>query len=143
MVSSYVQASTSTSYDSAAASRAAGVSGSGSLKVTLLWDFSGDIDLIVNQANGKDIYYGNTSESSYGAHYSGDQRGGSGSYESIRWTRPGTGTYDVFVRARDIPSGGGLVKVVVKNGSDTTVYTTKIRKTGSDFKDVRICQFSY
>ena len=111
--------------------------------MTLLWDFSGDIDLIVNQANGKDIYYGNTSESSYGAHYSGDQRGGSGSYESIRWTRPGTGTYDVFVRARHIPSGGGLVKVVVKNGSDTTVYTTKIRKTGSDFKDVRICQFSY
>ena len=143
VIDNYVEANTSTARDSQAERRAASVGRNAPLKITLLWDFSGDIDLIVNQANGKDIYYGNTSESSYGAHYSGDQRGGSGSYESIRWTRPGTGTYDVFVRARDIPSGGGLVKVVVKNGSDTTVYTTKIRKTGSDFKDVRICQFSY
>ena len=30
---------------------------SGTLKVTLLWNFQGDIDLHVKQPNGKEIYY--------------------------------------------------------------------------------------
>ncbi len=144
VVSSYVEANTSTSYDSGAVSRANSVGFNGPVKVTLLWDASNDLDLIVNQANMTDIYYSNRIDSSYGASHSGDNTGGRNSYESISWARPGSGIYDVFVRVRgSIPSSGVPVKVVVKNGSNTTTYATCIRKSGSDNKDVRIVQFRY
>lgn len=143
MVSSYVRANTSTAYDSEAVSRANSLSGSGPLKVSLLWDFSNDLDLIVNTNNGTDIYYNNSSDSATGAHHSGDNRGGSSrNSESAYWTNPAHGVYDVFVRARGTISNK-TVRVVVKNGSNTTVYTTSINKTSDGYKDIRICQFEY
>ena len=38
-------------------SQAMTVGESGQLKITLLWDFPGDIDLHVEQPNGREIYY--------------------------------------------------------------------------------------
>ena len=144
VVSEYVEAETSTAPDSQAVSRANSVGRNTSLKVTLLWDSSNDLDLIVNQANGTDIYYGNRNDSSYGARHTGDRTGGNRSFESVSWTNPGSGIYDVFVRVRGtVPRAGIPVKVVVKNGSNTTTYFTRITKSGSSMADVRICQFTY
>ena len=141
-VSSFVEANTSTAYDSNAVSRASSVGSNGTLKITLLWDFDGDCDLIVNQPTASDVYYGRSSDSSYGALYSGDNTGGNGSYESIRWTNPDTGIYDVFVRVRRVPSSGGVIKVVIKDGGSSRVYSTRISKSDTSMKDFRMAHFT-
>ncbi len=144
VVSTYVEADNLVSYGPDTAGRAASIGESGPLKVTLTWDFSGDLDLIVNQANMTDIYYGHLYDDVYQARHTGDQTGGYGSYESISWRAPGTGLYDVFVRVRNVPDEGGVLKVVVKSGSDTTVYTTRVIRNSSDgFCDVHIVEFTY
>lgn len=142
-IDSYYQANVSTDYDSYAVTRASSLGRSGQLRVTLLWDFSNDLDLIVNQSDGKDIYFGNTSISATGAQYSGDQTGGNRSWEQVTWSNPSSGLYDAFVRVRGTLSEGGTVKLVVTDGGSSTVYTTRIVKTASEKKDIRIAQFRH
>ncbi len=76
--------------------RADAVGGSGNLKVTLLWDFEGDIDLRVLQPNDVEIYYNKKNDSSTGAVLDTDNvNGGIGAAENIFWESPIVGKYRV------------------------------------------------
>ena len=69
---------------------------SGHLKVTLLWNFQGDIDLHVTQPNGSTIYYDNKIDLSTGGNLDRDNKaGGNGSAENIYWENPPQGEYKV------------------------------------------------
>lgn len=69
---------------------------SGNLKVTLMWNFYGDIDLHVKQPNGREIYYDKAKDNSTGGYLDIDNRnGGNGSAENIFWENPPKGVYDV------------------------------------------------
>lgn len=141
-ISSYRLAHPATGQDATAQRRASNASGSGRLKITLLWDASNDLDLCVNDPSGTDIYYGNRDKSSTGAHHTGDQYGGSNSYESVSWSNPSNGLYDVFVRCRGtVPSGGLPIKVVIKNGSSATTYSVRLPEGNST--DYKIVGYSY
>lgn len=142
VVGEFVRANTSSNHNYTLERRARNLSGSGRLRITLFWDFSGDCDLIVNTPGGTDLNYAHTSDSRTGAHHSGDQYGGSGSYESVYFTRPADGIYDVFVRARSVPAGGGVVTVVINDGSSDYTYSTRLYKDGSSFVDFRITGYS-
>lgn len=88
-----VQDSTDTSVREAEA-----VGESGDLKVTLLWDFPGDIDLHVVQPNGRQIYYQHKHDRSTGGYLDVDNTaGGNGSAENVYWETPLPGTYKVFL----------------------------------------------
>ena len=57
---------------------------SGTLKVTLLWNFQGDIDLHVKQPNGKEIYFNAKEDANTGGFLDVDNvNGGNGSAENI------------------------------------------------------------
>ena len=141
-VDSYAWANVSTDYNNQAVSRANNTGGSGALKMTLVWDASNDLDLIVNQPDGSYIYYGSMSDSATGAQFGGDNTGGSGSAETVTWSNPTAGTYDVFVRVRGtVPSAGETVRLVIQSTQGTEVYSTCIKKYGSDSKDVRMASF--
>ena len=140
-VDEYITANVSTSHNSSLESRARNLSGSGRLRITAFWDCSGDVDLIVNTPGGDDVYFANTTDSTTGAHFSGDQMGGNGSYESIRFTNPASGLYEVFVRARSSFESGGKVTVVINDGSSNYTYTTRIYPHG-DTRDYKITGYS-
>lgn len=140
-VTSYIRANVSTTHNTSLERRARNLSGSATLRVTAFWDCSGDIDLIVNTHNGTDVYFANTTDSTTGAHFSGDQFGGNGSYESIRFTNPRSGLYDVFVRARSGFESGGKVTVVINDGSSNYTYTTRIYPHG-ETRDYKITGYS-
>lgn len=143
-VSDYARGNFSNAYDADAVNRASNAGGNGLLKISLLWDDSNDLDLIVNEPNGTYIYFANKTNSRSGAQFGSDGFGGYGSSESATWTNPQTGVYDVFVRVRGtVPSGGEIVKVVIQAGNDTQCYTSRITKSGSDQKDVRVCSYNY
>lgn len=101
----------------------------GALKVTLLWDFEGDIDLHVKQPNGKEIYYNfKTDLTTGGALDVDNEDGGKGSAENIYWDEPSTGDYLVklvYYKASKISgvAGTGTCKVVVfQKGKKTKTY---------------------
>jgi len=103
----------------------------GALKVTLLWDFEGDIDLHVRQPNGTEIYYDHQTDSSTGGALDVDnQNGGNGSAENIYWAEPPKGEYLVsLVYYKKSESSGvagsGTCKVVVfQEGKEPQTYTT-------------------
>lgn len=110
--------------DSSAESRANNVDGSGTLKVSLLWDASPDLDLYINDASQGDIHWNNRSHD--GGQHKGDSYGGSGSHESVVWQSPRSGVYDIFVSTLSDFSSPVDAKVVVKNGSSYTTYKVRI-----------------
>ena len=70
----------------------------GDLKVTLLWDFYGDIDLHVMQPTGFEIYYSHPQDAVTGGALDVDNReGGEGSAENIFWPNPPKGKYQVYL----------------------------------------------
>ena len=108
------------------------VGNNGALKVTLLWNFEGDIDLHVKQPNNKEIYYDHKNDAStVGALDVDNQNGGNGSAENIYWARPPKGEYTIqLVYYQQSKStgvvGSGICKVVVfQEGKAPQTYTTE------------------
>lgn len=93
---------------------------SGELKVTLLWEFPGDIDLHVRQPNGREIYYQAPRDRETGGALDVDNTaGGRGSAENVYWTAPPAGTYDISLvyyqpSTRTGRRGRGTCTVVVQ-----------------------------
>lgn len=109
------------------------VGNNGALKVTLLWNFEGDIDLHVKQPNNKEIYYDHKNDASTGGALDVDnQNGGNGSAENIYWARPPQGEYTIqLVYYQQSKStgvvGSGICKVVVfQEGKAPQTYTTEM-----------------
>lgn len=118
---------------------------SGNLKVTLLWNFEGDIDLHVLQPNGKEIYYDRkTDESTGGALDVDNQDGGYGSAENIYWEEPPKGEYTVFlVYYKESKStgvaGSGTCKIVVfQEGKEPQTYTSNLSRVKESKNVVKI-----
>ncbi len=143
-VTDFVRCNVSETHNTALEQRARNLSGSGRLRITAFWDFSSDVDLIISTPDGDDVYFARTSDSTTGGHFSGDQMGGNGSYESVYFTNPARGYYDIFVRCRgSVPSSGGLITVVVNDGSTNKTYSTRIKMGSSSLKDFKIAGYNY
>lgn len=121
------------------------VGNNGALKVTLLWNFEGDIDLHVKQPNNKEIYYDHKNDASTGGALDVDnQNGGNGSAENIYWARPPKGEYTIqLVYYQQSKStgvvGSGICKVVVfQEGKDPQTYTTEMSEVKEKKNIVKI-----
>lgn len=118
--------------DSTFVGRAVEVGSSGSLKVTLLWDFMGDIDLHIMQPNGQEIYYSNKRDSSTGGFLDVDNLvGGAGAAENIFWqTAPG-GEYKVDIKYYSGGAQLGVCTVVVfQQNQAPRVYKVEMNRVG-------------
>ena len=109
------------------------VGNNGALKVTLLWNFEGDIDLHVKQPNNKEIYYDHKNDASTGGALDVDnQNGGNGSAENIYWARPPKGEYTIqlvyYQQSKSTGVVGSVIcKVVVfQEGKAPQTYTTEM-----------------
>lgn len=119
--------------DQEALRRAQRIGGSGALKITLLWDFSSDIDLHVTQPNGKTIFYRNTRDAATGGFLDVDNRtGGRNSAENIYWSNPPAGNYIVKLNyyARRNNSSGLCTVVVNQQGQDPKFYRVNMSQVG-------------
>ena len=121
------------------------VGNNGALKVTLLWNFEGDIDLHVKQPNNKEIYYDHKNDASTGGALDVDnQNGGNGSAENIYWARPPKGEYTIqLVYYQQSKStgvvGSGICKVVVfQEGKAPQTYTTEMSEVKETKTNIKI-----
>lgn len=115
---------------------------SGELKVTLLWNFQGDIDLHVVQPNGKEIYYDKRRDSGTGGYLDVDNRnGGPDSAENIYWESAKEGVYKVSVvyfgpsRRTEVAEKGVCTVVVFQSGKEPQTYNVEMT-TLKEKKDV-------
>lgn len=113
--------------------RARETGSSGDLKVTLLWDFPGDIDLHVRQPNGNTICYRKTRDRRTGGFLDVDnRRGGDGSAENIYWERPVSGSYQVSLEyyqaseSSGVAGVGDCTVVVFKKGQEPQTYVVRM-----------------
>lgn len=129
---------TTTVADSAEVIRQAEETGqSGDLKITLLWDFPGDIDLHVVEPNGFEIYYDKMRDTATGGNLDVDNRdGGERSAENVYWPEPPKGEYKVSLvyyqssRSNNV-AGSGVCRVVVfQKGSEPKTYEVPMRMVG-------------
>lgn len=120
------------------------IGGDGDIKITLLWDFPGDVDLHVVQPNGNELSFRNMEDRSTGGKLDVDNRqGGRGSAENVFWTRPDLGRYVVAVEMYRIDSmapNGGPAKVVVKVNGRSQTYDVVLRREG---QRVTVTSFDY
>lgn len=107
----------------------------GALKVTLLWDFDGDIDLHAKQPNGVEIFFDKKHDRSTGGTLDVDnQRGGNGSAENIYWAEPPKGDYTIYLDYYAKSSstgkiGSGICTVVVfQEGYAPQSYKVKMSR---------------
>lgn len=116
----------------------------GDIKITLLWDFPGDVDLHVTQPNGVELWYQNMRDNSTGGELDVDnRRGGRGSAENIYWRNPPAGRYNVDVVMYSINSAapqGGPVKVVIKVNDRVQTYDVRL---SYERQRVNVKSFSY
>lgn len=119
--------------------RANQIEGKGDLEITLLWDFSGDIDLHAIQPNGNEISYTNKRDNSTTGHFviptnnSGETdniRGGQGSYEKIYWENPPHGTYTIYVDYFSEQESGDCTVIVQKKDSPSLSYKYYAERKG-------------
>lgn len=108
---------------------------SGNLKVTLLWNFQGDIDLHVTQPNGKTIYYNDSKDTATGGFLDVDNtKGGNSSAENIFWENPPRGEYNVkLVYYQESQATGnaesGICSVVVfQQGRSPQTYRVEMNR---------------
>lgn len=103
------------------------VGNTGDLKVTLLWDFPGDIDLHVVEPNGNEIFFRQPESASGGQLDTDNKIGGQHSAENIYWTNPPKGKYRVFLHyypsEEPIEQRAGICKVVIfQAGQESRVF---------------------
>lgn len=108
----------------------------GKLKITLLWDFPGDLDLHVKEPNGTEIFYRNKKDSASGGQLDVDNTaGGNGSAENIYWENPPKGEYVVSVvyyKMKQNNVNGGLCHVIVKRDINGQAKTDTYELTVSE-----------
>ncbi len=112
--------------------RAQEIGNDGEIKITLLWDFPGDVDLHVTQPNGNELSYRNMRDRRTGGELDVDDlEGGRGSAENIYWRNPPEGRYKVDVvmyRMSSSAPRGGNVKVVVKVKGESRTYSVNLSR---------------
>ena len=115
--------------------RAQHIGRSGDLKITLLWNFQGDIDLHVTQPNGNTIYYDNPKDVSTGGFLDVDDvNGGNGSAENIYWKSPMKGVHQVKLvyyqssRLSGLAEAGTCSVVIFRQGKSPQTYQVKMNK---------------
>lgn len=118
---------------------------SGDLKITLLWDFEGDMDLHVKQPNGKEIWYQNDNDPSTGGYLDVDNTtGGHKSAENIYWEKPPKGTYSISLEyfqpsEKNGKEGSGVCTVVIfQEGKEPMIYTTQMNSVGDTSEALKI-----
>lgn len=115
------------------------IGGTGKLKVTLLWDFPGDIDLHIIEPSGNEIYYANKRNWLSGGYLDVDnQQGGEGAAENIYWKEPPSGQYKVFLNFynKSAAGGSGICRVIIRQeGLDTQTFEIPMSVVG-ETKDV-------
>ena len=118
--------------------QAIAVGNSGDLKVTLLWDFPGDIDLHIIQPNSKEINYMRSRDSRMGGYLDVDNTaGGVGSAENIYYESPKPGQYEIYLKYYSSSSssgeaGAGTCRVVVfQNGHEAKTYSIGMSEVGT------------
>ena len=111
-------------------SHAQEIGNNGNLKVTLMWDFEGDIDLHVIEPSGREIYYRDPQDPTTGGTLDVDnQAGGAGSAENIYWTNPSSGVYKIFLfyyqpsQATGAIGSGYCNVVVMQEGKSSKTYS--------------------
>lgn len=121
--------------------RAENIGERGELKVTLLWDFRGDIDLHVMQPNGKEIYFDKKKDDSTGGYLDVDNReGGTGSAENIYWPSVAKGKYTVGLvyygkaRSSGVSEPGTCKVVVFRPGREPETYQVPMTSVGEKKK---------
>lgn len=117
--------------------------GSNNLKIALFWDGDNDLDLIINNPTGRDVYYAQRRDGNRGQHHGDDTGHGLNNKEYASWSNPDTGLYDVFVRVRGVEDGETLpVTLVVLDNGDTSVYRAHLfLPEGEDYSaDFRLAQ---
>lgn len=115
--------------------RAEDIGGRGALKVTLLWNFSADLDLHVIEPNGTEIYFRNKKDIETGGYLDVDNMdGGRGSAENIYWENPPAGEYMVeveYYKAKENVVRKGPCQVVVfKGNEEPVVYNLEMKTVG-------------
>lgn len=121
--------------------QAESIGATGALKVTLLWHFHADIDLLVKQPNGKVIYYKEKQDNSTGGYLDVDNReGGKGAAENIFWNEPPKGQYMValnyFGKSQSGKTEAGTCTVVVfQEGRRPIAYNVNM-STLNEFKNI-------
>lgn len=110
---------------------------SGDLKVTLLWDFEGDIDVHVLQPNGTEINYMRKADNSTGGSLDVDNKeGGVGSAENIYWNHPAKGTYRITLNyyqpseRSKVADKGDCRVVILRKGESTKSYRVSMTAVG-------------
>ena len=110
---------------------------SGNLKITLLWNFQGDIDLHVTQPNGKTIYFEQLKDTSTGGFLDVDNRnGGNGSAENVFWENPPKGEYMVKLvyykesLSTGIAGSGTCSVVIFQQGKSPQTYQVEMNNVG-------------
>lgn len=116
--------------------RAEDVGGHGRLKITLLWDFPGDIDLHVMEPNHNEIFFDSKIDQATGGELDyDDQHGGRGAAENVTWSTPPAGDYQVaLVYFKVQPAGSepipGKCRVLIFNGDhDPETYEVQLDGT--------------
>lgn len=108
---------------------------SGNLKVTLLWDFQGDIDLHMMQPNGNELFFRNKKDRSTGGFLDVDnQAGGPGSAENMFWETPPPGEYTIALHyyqpsaATGVAEAGTCSVIVFKQGEEPRTYRVPMQR---------------
>ena len=114
-------------------------SGSGSLKVTLSWNFYSDIDLHAFEPNGTHIYYGNPRSYVTGGFLDVDNRsGGPGAIENIYWENPEEGAYYFYLKFYDGMQSGTCTTSVTYKGRTTTYKVAMTQDSYENFSKLLV-----
>lgn len=107
----------------------------GEFRVTISWEFPGDVDLHVIEPSGNEIDYTNMRNGATGAELDVDNRQGgrpgSPAVENVYWTNPAHGTYVVdilFFSVSENAPNGGNVNIRIKNGDDVRTYRARLTR---------------
>jgi len=127
--------------DTVAEREAEEIGGSGDLKVTLMWDFKGDIDLHVTEPFGNEIFYAEPRNPVSGGFLDVDNRqGGEGSCENVYWEHPPRGQYRVslvYYNQTTEYSSQQCTVVVFQAGCEPKTYRVTMEHEG-DVKPITI-----
>ena len=111
------------------------IGNSGGLKVTLMWDFIGDIDLRITLPRGDSIYWDKKRNAATGGYLDIDNReGGSGAAENAFWVTPPAGKYTVNIEyygaseTRKIAGKGECTVVVFQEGKEPQTYKAHLNR---------------
>ncbi len=119
----------------------------GEIRVTIEWDFPGDVDLHVTEPSGNEINYTNMRNNLTGGFLDVDNREGGTRYntavENVFWSNPANGRYIVdlvMFRMSDQAPNGGYVNIRIKNGASVQTYRARLTQRG---QRVRVDTFNY